>query len=453
MTIREKQPIAALATAPGSAAIAVIRMSGPDLAPLLRVHGLVISDYAPRHMHRAHFLSRTSGESIDDVLCVHFPAPHSYTGEGVVEIHTHGGPYIVRRVLEELYASGFRPADPGEFTRRAFLHGKLDLTQAEGIRELAFAQSEQEWRAARDLSDGHLRREIDSARAGFLEVLARLAARIDFPDEGDTADVSLQDVKDGADRLLRRLLTLQSSYRHGRIAREGLRVALVGIPNAGKSSLLNALLERDRALVTNIPGTTRDYIEEPCLMNGRLVRLIDTAGVRETGDPVEALGIAATRQMIEQADVVAVLFAADASANTYAQMRAFADGIAVDKRIDLLTKADVGKPKWSEGMIAISAQKGIGLQELRALLADRVDAQMEPIAESKVYITTARQKAAVDSALMHMQAFMESYQSGQFDECLAFELQKSLEALQSIIGHVSVDDILGEVFSTFCVGK
>ncbi|MBQ48094.1 MAG: tRNA uridine-5-carboxymethylaminomethyl(34) synthesis GTPase MnmE, partial [Zetaproteobacteria bacterium] len=340
---------------------------------------------------------------------------------------------------------------PGEYTKRAFLSGKLDLTAAEGIRELVSAQSKQEWQAARSLATGGLAKEINGLRNALVEAMAYLEARIDFPDEGDTQDTHLDDVYARVKKVDDRVGALLQTWDNGRVAAEGLKVALIGLPNAGKSTLLNALLKSDRAIVTAIAGTTRDYIEEKCMLNGRLFRLVDTAGIRDSDDQVEKIGIEQSIQISRDADIVVAMVGADTPPAEAEKIDVLVDGCDADV-IKITTKSDLGLGIGWEGSVPISCYNSDGLDILKDLLVEAVDSHLNKL-EDKVYITTERHRSALEETQISLKRFFDSYESGGFDECLAFELQEASRSLVSIIGVVGVEDILDKVFSQFCVGK
>ncbi len=448
----ELMPIAALSTAPGAAAIAIIRVSGKGCLPFLEACLLRRSPCVARRMQLATFHPPGSGEIIDEIMVCVFPAPGSFTGEDTAELFCHGGPYIVQRLLQTLWSSGFRPAEPGEFTRRAFLNGKMDLSIAEGIKELVEASTHQQWLAARHLATGRFAEAIDSLRAALIEALAYLAARIDFPDEGDVQDVDLGLVRAKVDAVLQKILRLERSYTSGRVAAQGLMVTIVGQPNMGKSTLLNALLGHERAIVTEQAGTTRDYLEEPCRIKGRLIRLIDTAGVRETTDMIEQRGIAQTRRLGQEADLVLLLIASDATARDRAAASVLMQELGANKCLQLLTKADQGIPEWAQDFLPISCHAEQGLERLEEEIVRRVDGYVGQLNEEP-FVSSARHLHALQSARRDLEAFFEGHAQGQYDELLAFELQNAARALSGILGAVDVEDVLDKIFRDFCVGK
>ncbi|MCB9228752.1 MAG: tRNA uridine-5-carboxymethylaminomethyl(34) synthesis GTPase MnmE [Deltaproteobacteria bacterium] len=458
----DEEAIAALSSGRDAAAIAVLRMSGTGCMEKLSrcLRTVTASPFMPGRMRLCELSDPVTGEVIDQPMAVMFAAPHSYTGQESAELFLHGGPWLVTKALKVLYGCGFRAAEPGEFTRRAYLNGKLDLTEAEGIRLLVEASSHQEWLAARQLADGQLRREIGELRQMVLESMAWLEARIDFPDEKETSAVEWAHVDQKVGKVRESLLGLLHSFDSGRVASQGLRVTLLGRPNAGKSTLLNAMLGEERAIVTELPGTTRDYLEESCLVQGRLIRLVDTAGIREGGDVVEKIGISRSLEIAKTSDLVLLLVPADASAADLEWLDAWekAEASSEVTFLRVLTKADLPSPGWltsydKDSWMQISCQEGSGLKELRQKLADLVDACIAPLQQKKTFITSPRHKQALEGAIKNLESFVQGRHSGAWEEMLAFELRELARQLGSVIGETSSDEVLGEVFRTFCVGK
>ncbi|RYZ53467.1 MAG: tRNA uridine-5-carboxymethylaminomethyl(34) synthesis GTPase MnmE [Proteobacteria bacterium] len=446
------EPIAALSTAPGAAAIAVVRLSGPGSFELLEPLLIRRSEAHARMMMMAKFIDPASGEEIDELMVALFVSPQSFTGEDSAELFCHGGPYIVQRILQTLFANGFRQAEPGEYTRRAFLNGKMDLSSAEGVKQLVEAGTHQQWIAARQLATGRFSETIEELRSRLIGALAFLAARIDFPDEGDTQDVALETVVHKVRGVSTQLQKLEASYESGRVAAQGLMVAIIGQPNMGKSTLMNTLLGHERAIVSEQAGTTRDYLEEPCRVRGRLIRLIDTAGVRETLDSIEQQGVARALQLAEQADLVLLLVGSDEGPEAYAEIEKIATQIGSNKCLRIQTKADLRKAQEHAGYIAISAMKDHGLDLLEAELVKRVDGYVGQL-NDQPFVSSARHHQAIQDAKLDLENFFEGVKAGAYDEMLAFELQNATRALGGILGVVDVEDILDKVFHEFCVGK
>lgn len=450
--VNDSDSIAALASGPGPAAVSIIRVSGRGLSESLST---IVKLKKPgamtaRHAHLCHIVDPATGENLDESLVLFFNAPASFTGEDVVEIHCHGGPYIITRILSTLFRNGVRQAEPGEFTRRAFLNGKMDLTAVEGIRDLVNAQSHQQWLAARHLATGRLKDQIDMLRRLLIEGMAYLEAQIDFPDEGDTAHLHIEHVTRRTDQVRSVLEQLLSSYQSGHVAARGLSVALYGEPNAGKSTLMNFLLGKERAIVTEIAGTTRDYIEESCLVNGRLIRLIDMAGIRESSDRVESIGIEHAKKLAREADVVLVLNPCDAAND---QILSQLGEIANREHILIATKSDKGAPGWvDDKWLKISCASGLNTNTLLQKLAEKVDRHVSALPEAG-FITTERHRLSVEAALARIERFYQSLREGAHEEMLAFELLDASRHLKDIVGEISGEDILDKIFSEFCLGK
>jgi tRNA modification GTPase len=396
-------------------------------------------------------MDKNTGEVVDDVVLIFFAGPQSFTGQDTVEIFCHGGPYVIQRILGLLYGVGARAAQPGEFTKRALLSGKLDMTAAEGIKDLVEAQSRQQWLAGRQLYSGKLKDQIDGLRREIIGAMAYLEAMIDFPDEGDTQHVGLQHVRTRVNDVTAGIRKLTETFQSGKIASSGLMVALAGAPNAGKSTLLNTLLGKDRAIVSDVPGTTRDYIEASCLIDGRLIRLVDTAGIRDTADQIEKAGVRLSESLISDADIVIALVASDSLAAERQDLERVLQPHQ-KKLLHVVTKCDKFRPEWGPSAIHLSCHTGEGLTQLRETLASIVDRHTGSL-EEKPFLTSVRQQTALLAAETALVRFASQDQVGAGHEMLAFELQESARSLSAVIGDISNDDILDKVFSEFCIGK
>jgi tRNA modification GTPase len=435
--------IAAIATPPGEGAIAMVRISGPDAAPILaRIFKSSVKTPAPR---QATFGKIHDGEEVlDQVLVTTFQAPASFTGEDMAEITCHGGILLAARILETVLRSGARAADAGEFSQRAFFNGKIDLTRAEAIMDIIRARTAPALRAAALQLEGRLGKEIMALRDTVLEVVAHIEAWIDFPEEGiDPATGRHLLAKINA--ALERTQRLLSTADEGRVLREGIRVAIVGLPNAGKSSLLNRLLGMDRAIVSEVPGTTRDTIEESACLRGILFRLTDTAGLRETNDPVEREGVARSGRAMESADLVLHIF--DASATTPPAPLNDRE-ILVANKCDLLPTESLKHT----GAIAVSSLTGEGFDALLDAMTNANGSKHAGTGDSLAAIN-ARHKALLESAATSLRAGAELVQTSALPELAAVELRSALDALGRIVGATDTEDILGEIFSRFCIGK
>ena len=436
--------IAAIATAPGRAGIGVVRISGRDLGSISqKICGKILR---PRVATLSDF-SDSAGAAIDQGLALYFPAPHSYTGEDVLELQGHGGPMVLQRLLKRCLALGARVAEPGEFSKRAYLNGKMDLAQAEGVADLIDAATEQAARCASRSIKGEFSAEVHALGQQLLELRALTEATLDFPEE--EIDTGTRD--DQARRLLaiqEMLAQLIAASDQGSLLREGAVVVLTGRPNAGKSSLLNRLAGKDVAIVTEIPGTTRDAIRQSINLLGVPVHVIDTAGLRESIDPVEKIGISRTWEVIEKADLAVLVI--DATQGKSVEDCAILSRLPKGLRcLRAYNKCDlVGKTANREGdTVVFSAKTGEGLDALRAAVAEAIGWRGDV---EGVFMARARHLEALRLAQAGLdRASAETRRQELFAE----ELREAHEALMSITGEVSSDELLGEIFSRFCIGK
>lgn len=445
-------PIAAIATAPGRGGIGVVRVSGADLSELVR--RLFQRELTPRHAHYLPFKS-VDGELLDEGLAIYFRAPHSYTGEDVLELQGHGGPAVLRRVLDSCLAAGrdlgLRLAEPGEFTRRAFLNDRMDLAQAEAVADLIEASSIAAARGAMASLSGEFSARVNNLSDRIIHLRMLVEATLDFPEE-EIDFLEKYQARPTLDALTADLTHLIAQARQGVILREGLHVVLAGQPNVGKSSLLNALAGDDIAIVTPIAGTTRDKVVQEIHIDGVPLHIVDTAGLRETEDTVESIGIARTWQEIERADVILHLQDAtqpgdELDAQITARLPPRTPVLKVFNKVDLLSTPFT--PGASE--LGISAKRGLGLDALRAELLKI--AGWNPGAESP-WLARERHLHALQAAADHLELAGEH--AGQDDRVLdlfAEELRLAHDSLSSITGKFTSDDLLGEIFSSFCIGK
>lgn len=436
--------IAALATPFGAGAVALVRLSGPEaLAVADRVfHGpRPLAECPPGRVLRGTIV--LGGQTLDEVLCTVFRAPRSYTGEDVVEISGHGGPVVVRSVLRALFEAGARPAEAGEFTRRAFLNGKMDLTRAEAVIDLINARGEAAARAAIAQLEGRLGKAIEKLRDGLLQAVAHLEAYIDFPEEGIDAEGGKQ-LLGRVEQLRQSVERLLSTADEGRMLREGVRLVIFGAPNAGKSSLLNLLLGYDRAMVSEVPGTTRDTIEENLTLRGIPFRVIDTAGLRASDDPLEQEGIRRTRLRLDEADVaVRVIEASDLPCVEDPGTRE----VRVLNKIDLWSSGP-----FPAGFVPVCTLDGRGLEELVDAIAACAELGSDGRLEDAVAIN-ARHQHCLRAASDFLCSATESLERGDAPELTAVELRSALAAVGEIVGAVDTEEILGEIFGRFCIGK
>ena len=440
--------IAALATPAGTAALAVVRVSGPDTARIAReVFG---AGLRPRLARHADYRDR-GGVVIDDVLATYFAGPRSYTGEDVLEVSSHGNPFIAQKILEDLFARGCRPAEPGEFTQRAFLSGRMDLSQAEAVMDLIHARSDRALEAANRQLRGALGRRMEALVDGLLGILARVEAYIDFPEEDLPAeDKTLIQTEVG--RLLLDTNKLMATSHYGALLRDGIRTVIVGAPNAGKSSLLNRLVGRDRALVSPTPGTTRDFIEERVLIDGHALRLIDTAGLNPEPGEIERLGIGKTLEQLAEADLV--LFVVDATAPHHPALPpdVTAPVVGVRNKIDLPGAILTTPMARATEVVDVSAATGGGVETLLAALARRAEQFRRDAGADEVAIN-ARHAQALAEARECLAAAAAKLAAGAPAELLASDLRGVLDAYGRISGRIDNEQMLDRLFATFCIGK
>jgi tRNA modification GTPase len=465
----EEDTIAAIATPIGEGGIAVIRVSGRDAfditdrvfcgtRPLKRAR--------PQTVHYGHIVD-FDGTQVDEVVCTVYRSPHSYTTEDSVEISCHGGLFVTRRVLETVLRGGARMAEPGEFTKRAFLGGRLDLSQAEAVADLIHSNSELSHKNSLQQLRGSLSGQVKRIREGLVEALGLLELELDFAEEGIEI-ANKERISEMIRGVLRELNALVDSFSIGKYYREGVKVVIVGRPNVGKSSLLNALLNENRVIVTDIAGTTRDTIEESISIDGIRFRLVDTAGLREARDTIETAGIERTNDQLRISDVVLlVVDISQALDNTELDfihdIKESVDGFN-DKCILVLNKLDlindqpgcraedqyvpIGLP-----YTRLSALTHDGLDSLRRMLLDKVLSRKLTAGDLGVAVTNVRHKEAMEKARAHLELAHESLQSGETGEFVSLDMRIAIDFLGEVIGVVTSEEILNNIFGKFCIGK
>lgn len=462
--------ICAPATIPGTGAIAIIRMSGKDSFSItdkvIRCKGGNISDTEGYRL-RCGVALEADGADLDTVLVSVFRAPHSYTGEDSVEISCHSSKYIVERLLQRLIDCGARAAGPGEFTQRAFVNGKMDLAQAEAVADVISAQSEAAHKVAFSQLKGGFSKELKTLREELLKMTSLLELELDFSEE-DVEFASRSELSSLLDGTLAHIHSLTDSFRYGNALRNGVPVAIVGAVNAGKSTLLNALLRDDRAIVSDIAGTTRDTIEETMTIDGTLFRFIDTAGLRETSDEVEKIGISRSYKKMNEASIVLALLDVTASEeeNEYSISDIVSNlDVKSQKLIVLLNKVDVlgnninvslinnsvSNPNEKVVKLYISAKTGFGLDELRKLLSD--SQKSATLDSDQTIVTNLRHYQALMKASESLENVKRSLAAGQTPDLLSEDLRQALHHLGTILGEVTTDEVLGNIFEHFCIGK
>ncbi len=453
-----RDTIAAISTPPGNGGIGIIRVSGEMASTIGATLFKPVRD-GGLDSHRFYFgsvIDFQTGDVVDEAMAVIMRAPHSYTREDVLELHCHGGMLVMERVLSLVLRAGARLADPGEFTRRAFLNGRIDLVQAEAIMDIIGAQTDAALQLAQQQRSGALSIRIGEVRDLLLHALALLEAYIDFPEDDigatDVATISslVSDARAKIDQLI-------SGFEEGRILREGISVLIIGKPNAGKSSLLNRLLNENRAIVTHLPGTTRDIIEETINLGGLPVRLLDTAGIRHTDDMIEREGINRALEKIAQADLV--LFVLDGSRSFDKEDQLILDALQRSSVIAVINKSDVPKildmPRPLETMphLSISAESGEGIELLKDMIKSLFVSKQSLDSREFVAISHVRHRDILDSANSTLQRFVDGLGSHCNLELLSIDLRDALAAVGSVTGHVTNDDVLDIIFSSFCIGK
>lgn len=475
--------IVAIATPPGTGAIGIVRLSGPQagtyLSQVWKNKAKSVDKFVTRRIYYgkiAEFSTEedAGGEIIDDVLAVYFQRPRSYTGEDLVEVYAHGSPYLLERIVMQFVRLGAQPARPGEFTERAFLNGRIDLVQAEAVADLIASTSAHAHRCATEQLQGRLSRIVRHELDALTELRAFVEATIDFPEE-DIALLTRARVGERLDAIGARLHALGATYQEGRLYREGVRVVLAGRPNAGKSSLLNALLGEERAIVHHQPGTTRDVIEEVARLDGIAIRLVDTAGLRndervspegdrravtsDGADAVEALGMQRTQAQVQCADLL--LLVIDGSVPFTGGEREWVGEERLAQVVIAVNKCDLPQAADAQAIatafpdapiLPISATRGDGLPALTAALIARAKGGGAEQAEGSV-VTNVRHKAAVDTATAAIMAARRTVADDLAAEFVAEHLRRASEALGEIVGTVTTDDLLRQIFSRFCIGK
>jgi tRNA modification GTPase len=450
--------IAAIATPPGRGAVALLRVSGPGAFDvLLRVAPMAVGGIAPRMQRLLVLRHPETGEVLDRGLVTLFPAPASYTGQDTVEISTHGGVLTPQLVLDALLAAGARPAEPGEFTRRAYLNGKLDLLQAEAVADLIDGRSRALHRAAVHQMERGLSRRIDELRTAVIRAESLIAYSIDFPEE-DEPPVPPERVRAAVAEVLGRIDALLATAPEGELLREGALTVLAGRPNSGKSSLFNALLGTERAIVTEIPGTTRDALEATVTLDGYPFRLVDTAGLRETEDRVEGMGIEVARRYLAAADLV--VFCVEAGRPVGDDERAFLADRDPSRTILVRTKADLhpdGRRTDDEPdtlpALRVAATEGTGIPELRGHLLRLAFGHILGDPGEAPLVTRERHARALRRARDEIASFAAAMDEQVPMELASTHLRAAAGALEDLIGVVTVDDVLDRVFGDFCVGK
>lgn len=451
------ETIAAISTAMGEAGIGIVRMTGNDA---IQIGKSVFKGKAEQIENRKLMYGHIydGDKIIDEVLISFMKGPHTYTREDMVEIYCHGGIIPVRKILELLLKSGARLAEAGEYTKRAFLNGRLDLAQAEAVIDIIKSKTDKSFEVSLDQLEGSLTKKIKEIRDILLTMIAHIEVSIDFPDE-DAEVATIKDLEDSAMEVKEKIRALLSTSDRGRILRDGLNTVILGKPNVGKSSLLNAVLRENRAIVTDIPGTTRDIIEEYVNIDGIPLKIVDTAGIRETSDIVEQIGVDRAKKTVQEADLIIAIF--DISRELSDEDHEILDLIKDKKTIILLNKTDLPKvydesyfKNYVKDMeiITTSITKGIGIEELENSIRNMFYSGSVEI-KSDIVINNVRHKNQLDKALGNIRSVIEDISANVPLDCLEVDLKNCWENLGEISGETIAEDILDKIFSEFCIGK
>ncbi len=459
--INNEETIAAISTPIGEGGISVIRISGP------KSHNIAKKIFKKaekgkieyRKLHFGKIIDNTTKTTFDDVLCTFMKAPKTYTGEDIVEIHSHGGYIVPKKILELVLHNGARPALPGEFTNRAFMNGKMDLAQAEAVADIINAQTEKSLKQAENQLQGVLSDKINTLKDKILDILAEIEAQVDFPEE-DIDPVVKKAVEQSCKEIKGELNNLLSSYKMGKIIKEGVYTAIIGKPNVGKSSILNSLIEKERAIVSEIPGTTRDFIEEIININGIALKIVDTAGIRTTSDEIEKVGVGLALKKAREAEFLLIVL--DQSRNLEKDDLRIVNECGDKKKIFIINKSDIERkmnydklydlvPK--EISVETSAKNNTNISELKNKIYEILTNNFDNVESSELLLTNIRHKNSIENALKYLSSFTDILNQNESPEFLSIDLRSSLNSLGEITGEVTTEDVLGRIFSKFCIGK
>ncbi len=449
--------IAAISTAPGIGGIGIIRMSGKESFDILKKIFVPVSNTPEKGYSIKYGKIYDGDEIVDEVLVSYFIAPKSYTTENMCEINSHGGMVVMKRILDLCLKNGADLAEPGEFTKRAFLNGRIDLTQAEAVIDVINSKTEKEAKSSMNQLEGNLSKRIKEIRDDLISGMADIDVSIDYP-EYDIEEVTNLNISDILERNRKRLEELENSFSNGKILREGIKTAIIGRPNAGKSSLLNLLLNEERAIVTEIEGTTRDTIEEFISLGGVPFKIIDTAGIRETDDTVEKIGVQKAIDIAKDSDLVIAIF--DITKKITEEDKKILEILKDKKSIIILNKIDLNQigvdkkifEKYSNNIVTISTKTQEGVPEMLDMMQKLVVTE-EIKNDGELLVINSRHKALVHKAIMSLEKAEETLTMGMPVDVVAIYIKEILEELGKITGETVTDDIISEIFSKFCLGK
>ena len=458
----EEETIAAISTPFGESGIGIVRMSGSSAEAIARKLFKPKIDqfcFVSHHFHYGEIIDIQSGKAVDEVLIVLMKSPRTYTREDIVEIHCHGGYFILQKVLELVLRSGARMAQPGEFTKRAFLNGRIDLTQAEAVIDVIKAKTMVSLEIANQQLRGWLYRELGGLKTRLIEDLALIEAHIDFPEE-EIEPISLRKMEQEIEGMVQKLEGWVASYEEGKVFREGISCAIIGKTNVGKSSLLNALLREERAIVTAVPGTTRDVIEEVLNICGVPVRLIDTAGLRKARDSIEQEGVRRAKERLADSDFILLML--DGSRGLDEEDREIFEEVKEKRKVVILNKEDlpqkipVGEVKnrfVDDPIVSVSALKGEGIDNLKKTIYTSLVQRDVRASPEHLIVANIRHKNALIQIRDNLSNAMKGMGEGTSFEFIAFEIRSALEALGELVGETTGEEILNRIFDQFCIGK
>ncbi|MBF8984427.1 tRNA uridine-5-carboxymethylaminomethyl(34) synthesis GTPase MnmE [Lutibacter sp. B2] len=455
--------IAAIATAPGEAGIGIVRMSGEDSLEILDkifkpTKKNSIKEYPSRRLTHGKIIDPKTEKVIDEVLVTYMKGPYTYTAEDVVEINCHGGIVSVKNILEIVLRQGALMAEKGEFTKRAFLNGRIDLSQAEAVMDVISAKTDKSFDVALGQLEGSLSTEVRKIRNDILEMMAHITVNIDFPDE-DIEEITYKELEDFTNRILKQISSLLETAHTGKILKEGLNTVIIGKPNVGKSSLMNALLKESRAIVTDIPGTTRDIIEELISIKGIPLKIIDTAGIRDTEDIVEKIGVEKSKEFFNKADLI--IFILNAAEGITKEDQEIIEKLHDKQTIILMnktdlsmsiTKAEVQALIPNKTILPISVVEGKGLDQLENTIVDMVYGGKVKQSEAS-FVTNVRHKRALENAKASIEDGLAAIQTGLALDFIEVDVKNCWEALGEITGESIGEDMLDAIFANFCLGK
>lgn len=462
LTTTEFDTIAAISTPPGEGGISIVRISGEEALDVAKkiYRGKNLDKVASNTINYGHIIDPSTGQEIDEVMLSVMRAPHTYTKEDIIEVNCHGGIVATNRILQLVISNGARMAEPGEFTKRAFLNGRIDLSQSEAVMDLIEAKTDRSMKAAINQLDGNLSHLIKHLRKDILDVLAQVEVNIDYPEYDDVETMTSKLLREKATDVHKRIVQLLQTAKQGKILRDGLATSIIGRPNVGKSSLLNHLLHEDKAIVTDVPGTTRDVLEEYANVQGVPLKLVDTAGIRDTTDKVEKIGVDRSRKAIASADLILlVLNASEELTDEDRQLIKATNGkqrIVVLNKTDLPIKLKLNEIKQlthADHIISTSAIKSDGLKELEKLISKMFFDEGISSSQNDVMVTNARHIGLLNQAKQALEDVIKGLDTGMPVDLVQIDMTRCWDLLGEITGDSYQDELIDQLFSQFCLGK